>query len=147
MNKVPRRFRILFVSAALLGGVQGLMAASAGPAELRGTFSDICVQPQTGDLLGTEVSFIPTPDGGVVLFQRAEGVLLKPVLLASRMSEPKRAEARGQSGVAFVVELKTPDELVLQFKDGQVNRDGTAVATLQRRLPAWSGQQKPPVCR
>jgi len=150
MNPIAHRGRLLLGLAASLGSVQGLMAADGRNAEPRGSFSDICVQSPTGDLLGTEVSFLPAPDGGRVLLRRAEGGWQPPVRLAWRSSDSRHLvgfETGVGGAVVFVAEFKAPDRLVLKFQDGQSSRDGSAVATLTRRRPAWTDPQALPTCR
>jgi|SRR5712691_286388 len=122
----------------------------SGDSGFKGTFSDICAHPETGDLLGTELSFIPTPNGFVVLFQQAEGVLLKPELLVPKANASRRVEIQqsNQGGaISFSVELKSENELVIQFKDGQITRNGTPSTTLRRRPAIWSDGQKVDNCR
>ena len=124
--------------------------SKAGEIGFKGTFSDICAHPETGDLLGTELSFIPTPNGFVVLFQQAEGVLLKPELLVPKANASRRVEIQqsNQGGaISFSVELKSENELVIQFKDGQITRNGTPSTTLRRRPAIWSDGQKADNCR
>jgi hypothetical protein len=144
LNFIRRLRKMLLVLVALLLPSQELQAANdrwlLEKSDLRGTFSNICIHSETGDLQGTELSIIPIPTGFVILFQRAEGVLVKPVLLSPTQSTSHRMEVRDpiQGGIAFVAELKSKNELLLRFEDEQIHPDGTTSAILKRRLPSWS---------
>jgi len=122
----------------------------SGDSGFKGTFSDICAHSDTGDLLGTELSFIPTPNGFAILLQRAQGALLKPMLLMPKATSSKRVEIQESNqgrAISFSVELKSENELVIQFKDGQITRNGTPSTTLRRRPAIWSDGQKVDNCR
>lgn len=111
---------------------------------LRGTYSNLCIHPDTGDLLGIELSFVSEAEGGYVLVQRYEGGPLAPELM--------KIKSRGNRIVLAVGES---DSIALQRKgggvratylDGQQSRLGTAVENLIASSPVWQGK-KPAICR
>lgn len=111
---------------------------------LRGTYSNLCIHPDTGDVLGIELSFVSEAEGGYVLVQRYEGGPLAPELM--------KIKSRGDRIVLAVGES---DSIALQRKgsgvratylDGRQSRLGTAVENLISSSPVWQGK-KPAVCR
>lgn len=122
----------------------------SSPVVLSGTFSSVCKHSETGDVLGTEISFIPVPRGLSLLIQRFEGQPLVPVLLFVTMPRNGRIEVRASEdgGVSFVADVRSESQIRLQFIDGQVSRTGSSEETLFRRVPSWIGDWKQiPVCK
>jgi len=116
--------------------------------ELSGTFSSVCLQAETGDLIGTEISFIPSFDGVSLLFQNFEGQPLRPTLFFVSKPRNNKIEINSKNGgVSFNAQLYGDDKLKLRFTDGQVTRTGASEETLMQRVPTWGGGKKQiPVC-
>ena len=137
--------RLLLLIASMLGllALPGI-AVGGESHSLRGTYSNLCIHPDTGDLLGIELSFVSVAEGGYVLVQRYEGAPLAPELM--------KIKSRGDRIVLAVGES---DSIALQRKgsgvratylDGQQSRLGTAVENLIASSPVWQGK-KPAICR
>lgn len=117
--------------------------------KLIGTFSDLCRHPETGDLLGIEVSFIPSSAGLSVIFQRADGSIGDPVQLKVMQRKNNLVEVRSleSGGVQFNVNVLSAKEINLSFVDGQRGRNGLSVVHLTRRMPWWLvGSEKISLC-
>lgn len=136
----------LLMPIVLLLGLPALPGIAFGGESqaLRGTYSNLCIHPDTGDVLGIELSFVSEAEGGYVLVQRYEGGPLAPELM--------KIKSRGD---LIVLAVGESDSIALQRKgsvvratylDGQQSRLGTAVENLISSSPVWQGQ-KPAVCR
>lgn len=111
---------------------------------LRGTYSNVCMHSDTGDLLGLELSFVSAAEGGYVLVQRYEGGPIAPELMKIK-----------RRGDLIVLVLGGSDSIALRKKgggvratylDGQLSSLGTSDETLASSSPVWQGK-KPAVCR
>ena len=56
----------------------GTPSAATPPPAWAGSYSNVCLHPDTGDLLGVEVSLIPSSQGLTVLYQAFEGAPTPP---------------------------------------------------------------------
>ncbi len=143
--------RLLMLIVFLLGllGLLGLLvlpgiAFGSESQSLRGTYSNLCIHLDTGDLLGIELSFVSEAEGGYVLVQRYEGGPVVPELM--------KVKSRGDR---IVLAVGGSDSIALQiigsvvratYLDGQQSRLGTAVENLIASSPVWQGK-KPAICR
>lgn len=135
---------LVLLAASLLNATE-LAAEDLRPPTLTGTYSDVCVHPESGDLLGTELSFIRSGDVTYVLLQPYEGEAGVPELLKVRSSGPRmfvHSEAAGD-----VLSLEVGDEvLVAVWLTGQMGASGQQRDTLVRARTVWGGAE-PGYCR
>ncbi len=141
------RVRLLLqvmLAASLLNAAE-LAAKDLRPPTLTGTYSDVCVHPESGDLLGTELSFIRSGDVTYVLMQPYEGEAGVPELLKVRSSGSRmyvHSEAAGD-----VLSLELRDEvLVGVWLDGQMGAPVQRRDTLVPARTVWGGAE-PEYCR
>ena len=112
--------------------------------ELRGTYSNLCIHPDTGDLLGIELSFVSEAEGGYVLVQRYEGGPIAPELMKIKRRGDRIVLAVGDSD--SIALQRTGGVVRATYLDGQQSRLGTAVENLIASSPVWQGK-KPAMCR
>ena len=125
--------------------------ASAGKPDPRwsGTYSNLCMHEESGDLLGIEMSFVHASGASaqLVLFQFAEGVLPEPRLIRLAPTDEGRLGFAGAAGTPpFVVQPGADETVRITFPQASTPT-GPATQTLVRRDPAWSGKQRVPACR
>ena len=134
----------ILLAASLLNATE-LAAEDLRPPTLTGTFSDVCVHPESGDLRGTELSFIRSGDVTYVLLQPYEGEAGVPELLKVRSSGPRmfvHSEAAGD-----VLSLELRDEVLIGvWLDGRMGALGQQREALPRARAVWSGAE-PGYCR
>lgn len=121
----------------------GLLVLSAPVASAKAqphdaTYSSVCRQADSGDLLGLEVSFVSEADGGYALVQRYEGAAIAPVLM--------QVKQRGRdlvlvSGATDSIVLRQDGKILrLTYLDGQLSAAGSPSETLIPSLPVWQGK-------
>ena len=66
---------LIVLSAGLASSIVAGAAADNGGLRL---YSDMCIHPESGDLLGTRIAVFDLGDASYVTFQEAEGVMGKP---------------------------------------------------------------------
>ncbi|WP_313459283.1 hypothetical protein [Stenotrophomonas sp.] len=137
------RLLILIVSLLGLLALPGIASGDESQA-LRGTYSNLCIHPDTGDLLGIELSFVSEAEGGYVLVQRYEGGPIVPELMKIKSRGDRIVLAVGDSD--SIALQRTGGGVRATYLDGQQSRLGTAVENLISSLPVWQGK-KPALCR
>lgn len=135
-----RGYTRLAITLALFACHSALEAAPA-PA-WQGSYSNVCVHPGSGDLLGVELSFIPHAGGTAVVWQRFEGEGLAPQVLLLREQDGRTVAAASASAAAMFTLVRERTRLRLHYLDGQ--QDDPAALRPARLL--WMGARAP-VCR
>ncbi|HEL3813614.1 TPA: hypothetical protein UMY79_000440 [Stenotrophomonas maltophilia] len=128
-------------SFALAVGLLVLSApvASAKAQQRDATYSSVCRHPDSGDLLGLEVSFVSDAGSGYALVQRYEGAAIAPVLM--------QVKQRGRdlvlmSGATDSIALRQDGKtLRLTYLDGQLSAAGSSSETLIPSLAVWQGKR------
>lgn len=131
------------VAMAVILVLHGASALAGVAPPLAGTYSNVCVHPESGDLLGTELTFAGTADPGRVQLQRYEGAAVAP--------EQLRMTARGTAwylhrgdGVAMMVLQRQGAALRVTYRDGQQASAGGTSETLVVTAPGRTDRQRRP---
>ncbi|WP_312735789.1 hypothetical protein [Stenotrophomonas sp.] len=121
----------------------GLAAANPVSASgWQGSYSNICVHPQTGDLLGAELSFITYGGGTAVLWQPFEGEGLPPQVLVLREERGTTVAAEDASAPALFSITRERTRMRVRYLHGQAGE----TIVLRPGASQWMGA-RPPVCR
>lgn len=136
------RVRTAMVVMLVLSGASAQVGAAPS---LEGTYSNVCLHPESGDLLGTELTFAGPADPGHVQLQRYEGAAVAP--------EQLRLTARGArwnvldaDGAVVMVLRREGAALRVTYLDGQqadVGGDSETLVVSARRSAAGTA----PLCR
>ena len=114
-------------------------AAGAGAPNHAPTYSNVCMHPESGDLLGLEVSFVGGADGGYAVVQRYEGEATAP--------EVMKIKPRGDSLVLMhgntesIAVQREASGLRVTHLDGAQSSNGGATETLPPAPAVWQGRQ------
>jgi hypothetical protein len=111
----------------------GPVSAATAPMVVR-LYSDMCVHPESGDLLGTRIMLLDLNDGPYLIFQEAEGAMGTPeiVRLERGALEGKALNfAVGPKHSRFHGTL-TDREITGRFQDGRLGTAGKAGLRLKR---------------
>jgi len=132
--------RALLWSALLCTGL--VVANPVSASGWQGSYSNVCVHPQSGDLLGAELSFIAYGGGTAVLWQPFEGEGLPPQVLMLREEggTTVAVEAAGAPALFSITRERT--QIRVRYLQGQ---DGEVIV-LRPGAAQWMGA-RPPVCR
>ncbi|GEM_PF-768318 len=128
-------------SILLLGALlpaAGLAAEDRRPPALTGTYSDVCVHPESGDLLGTELSFTRSGDVTYVLMQIYEGEAVPPELLTVTYRGAQMYVTAEGGGDVLALELKET-ALYLRWLGGRLGSSGSERDVLQHGVAVWAG--------
>ncbi|WP_312253163.1 hypothetical protein [Stenotrophomonas sp.] len=131
----PKHPCILTLALALLPGV----AVGAGAPNHAPTYSNVCMHPESGDLLGLEISFVGGVDGGYALVQRYEGEATAP--------EVMKIKPRGDSLVLMhgntesIAVQREARGLHVTHLDGAQSSTGASTETLPPASAVWQGRQ------
>ena len=125
------------IATALAPLVLAATVASAGEPDPRwsGTYSNLCVHEESGDLLGIEMTFVH-PSGA------PEPRLIK----LTPESDGRLGFAGDADAPPFVLQPGAGDTAQITFPQAST-RDEPATQPLVRRSPVWGGKQSVPVCR
>ncbi|TDV30473.1 MULTISPECIES: hypothetical protein [Stenotrophomonas] len=127
--------RIITLTLLLLPGV-AIGDGSKIPAP---TYSNVCRHPESGDLLGLELSFIGGADRGYVLVQRYEGEVSTP--------EVMKIEVRGDQLILLngktesIALLREKSGMRATYLDGALSPAGSANEKLAPSQAVWQGRQ------
>jgi len=107
--------------------------AFAGPLDESAAliYSDVCVHPESSDLLGDRVVLMRFPDGDYVYFQTAEGVfgppqIVKAVVASNGTDIEFKVSDLDKAAANFKGRL-TEEALIGSFDNGWQNRVGSPV--------------------
>lgn len=126
---------ILALALALLPGV----AVGKGAPEHAPTYSNVCMHPESGDLLGLEISFVGGADGGYAVVQRYEGEATAPEVL--------KIKPRGDSLILMhgntqsIAVKREASGLRVTHLDGAQSSTGASTETLPPAPAVWQGRQ------
>lgn len=130
--------RIVLATAALIFPVA---AVAVEAAHWQGSYSNVCMHPESGDLLGHALSFIPYAGGTAVLLQRFEGEALAPQLLILR-EQDGISTASAAEGMPPVIRLtREHTRLRIRYLDGQ--QDSPEGSLRPIAAPLWTGARFP----
>lgn len=127
--------RTLALALAVLPSV----ATGAGAPNHAPTYSNVCMHPESGDLLGLEISFVGGADGGYAVVQRYEGEATAP--------EVMKIKPRGDSLVLMhgntesIAVQREARGLHATHLDGAQSSTGASTETLPRAPAVWQGRQ------
>lgn len=125
--------------------LQGASAQAGVAAPLAGIYSNVCMHPESGDLLGTELTFAGPADPGRVQLQRYEGAAVAPEQL--RMTARGTAwYLHGGDGAAMMLLQRQGAALRVTYLDGQLSSGGGTSETLVVTAPGRADRQRP-ICR
>ncbi|AWH32961.1 hypothetical protein [Stenotrophomonas sp. SAU14A_NAIMI4_8] len=131
----PKLPCILVLALAFLPSV----AAGASSPKQPPTYSNVCMHPESGDLLGLEISFVGGADGGYAVVQRYEGEASAP--------EVMKIKPRGDSlvlmygNIESITAQRQARGLRVTHLDGAQSSTGTSTETLTPSLAVWQGRQ------
>ncbi|AWH28967.1 hypothetical protein [Stenotrophomonas sp. YAU14A_MKIMI4_1] len=131
----PKLPCILTLALALLPDI----ATGAGAPNHAPTYSNVCMHPESGDLLGLEISFVGGADGGYAVVQRYEGEATAP--------EVMKIKPRGDSLVLMhgntesIAVHRNASGLRVTHLDGAQSSNGGATETLPPASAVWQGRQ------
>lgn len=114
-------------------------ATGAGNPKQAPTYSNVCMHPESGDLLGLEVSFVGGAQGGYALVQRYEGEAIAP--------EVMKIKPRGESLVLMlgntesIAVRREGSGLRVTHLDGAQSSTGASTETLPPASAVWQGRQ------
>lgn len=126
---------LFLAGAVLLLSWDGSQAAEQG---VRGVavYSDICVHPESGDLLGDRVVVMRFVDGDYVLFQTAEGVIAAPQVAKAtvdlRGGDIRFSVLEAEKVIANFKGKMTSSTLTGSFDNGWKNRFGEKMLKLPK---------------
>lgn len=136
------RTATLLTLIAVVLASEGSAVAASEPLPLMGTFSNVCVHPESGDLLGTEISFMKGGQATFALVQRYEGESNAPELMG--VTQGKSTLYVGPSKGSNMLSLELVGTSVrITWLDGQEGSFGGLSETLVRSSPVWSGLKVP----
>lgn len=131
----PKLPCILVLALAVLPSV----AAGASSPKQPPTYSNVCTHPESGDLLGLEISFVGGGDGGYAVVQRYEGEATAP--------EVMKIKPRGDSLILMhgntesITAERQASGLHVTHLDGAQSSNGGATETLPPAPAVWQGRQ------
>lgn len=127
--------RTLALALAVLPSV----ATGAGAPKQAPTYSNVCMHPESGDLLGLEISFVGGADGGYAVVQRYEGEATAP--------EVMKIKPRGDSlvlmhgNIESITAQRQASGLNVTHLDGAQSSTGASTETLPPASAVWQGRQ------
>jgi len=129
---------IVLAIAALIFPVA---ADAVESARWQGSYSNVCMHPESGDLLGDAVSFIPYAGGMAMLLQRFEGEALAPQLLILREHGGIAVGAEAEGAPPVIRLTREQTRLRVRYLDGQ--QDSPEGSLRPIAAPLWTGARFP----
>lgn len=135
-----RRLALLFVLGFVLLPITIYAANNRSiQTKVTGVYTNMFMNPTTGDLAGVEVSLVQTQKGYHVVFQAAEGEPSVPVVApaivsgtAIEFTVPRGAFYEGKFSGRI-----TPKAMIGHFDGGQLSHDGKAEFVLRKMKSYW----------
>ncbi|AWH25142.1 hypothetical protein [Stenotrophomonas sp. YAU14D1_LEIMI4_1] len=124
----------MLVLAVLPGIATGAGAPNPAP-----IYSNVCMHPESGDLLGLEVSFVGGPDGGYAVVQRYEGEASAPEVMKIKPRGNSLVLMRGN--IESIAVQREARGLHVTHLDGAQSLAGTSTETLPPAPAVWQGRQ------
>ncbi len=134
--RMPSLWQVL-LAASLLNAAD-LAAEDLRPPTLKGTYSDVCVHPESGDLLGTELSFTRSGDVTYVLMQGYEGEAVPPELLTVTYRGAQMYVTAEGGGDVLAMELKGT-ALYVRWLGRRLGSSGSERDVLHHGVAVWAG--------
>ncbi|AWH21252.1 hypothetical protein [Stenotrophomonas sp. ZAC14D2_NAIMI4_6] len=125
---------ILTLALALLPDV----AVGKGAPKGAPTYSNVCMHPESGDLLGLEISFVGGADGGYAVVQRYEGEATAPEVMKIKPRGDTLVLMHGNTESIAV--QRNASGLHVTHLDGAQSSNGGATETLPPASAVWQGR-------
>lgn len=116
---------------------------SESPVKVTGTYSDLCFNAESGDVLGLEIAISMVGEEYVAVFQAGEGVPRKPVVEKVDFLGDGKIVIHVKEDNGYEGELKAEVSeagLTGMFLSGQLSPRGDETFTLIRQASFWSSE-------
>lgn len=124
----------MLVLAVLPGVAVGEGATKHAP-----TYSNVCMHPESGDLLGLEISFVGGANAGYAVVQRYEGEATAPEVMKIKPRGDSLVLMHGNTESLAV--QREASGLRVTHLDGAQSSNGGATEMLPPASAVWQGRQ------